>query len=165
MEELKKCSIETPFFSLKGINTHAKVVNVIDGDTIVLVIPIIKNVYFKFNCRLNNIDTCETRSSNEKLKDFGIKAKYRLIELISKKKLNFDDEISKKDIQSIFNDDCFLVYVKCYNFDKYGRLIVDILLNNTDKKSLSDILLEENLAYAYNGQTKLTDEEQLNFFK
>ena len=162
MEELKKCSIETPTFSLDGVNTFAKVVSVIDGDTIVLIIPFL-NTFFKFNCRLSNIDTCEIHSSNDKVKELGFKAKYRVIELISKKKLTLDDG-SKKDVQNIFKNDCFLVYVKCYNFDKYGRLLVDVYLNK-DTKSLSDILLDEKLAYVYTGQTKLTEEEQLNLFK
>lgn len=163
MEELKKCSMETPTFSLDGINTYAKVVSVIDGDTIVLIIPVL-NTYFKFNCRLSNIDTCEIHSSNEKVKEFGIKAKYRLIELISKKKLNLEDDVSKKDIQQIFHTDCFLVYVKCYDFDKYGRLLLDLYLEK-DEKSVSDILLEEKLAYFYTGKTKLNDEDQLNLLK
>lgn len=76
-----------------------------------------------------------------------------------------EDDVSKKDIQQIFHTDCFLVYVKCYDFDKYGRLLIDLYLNK-DEKSLSDILLEEKLAYVYNGrQTKLTEEQQLNLFK
>ena len=162
-EQLKKCTIETPILSLYGINTYAKVVNIIDGDTVVLIIPFL-NKYFKFNCRLNNIDTCEIHSSNDKIKELGIKAKNRLIELISKKKLNWEDDVSKKNIQNIFNINCFLVYVKCYNFDKYGRLLVDIYLNK-DEKNLSDVLLEERLAYVYNGQTKLTEEEQMNLLK
>lgn len=163
MEELKKCTFETPTFSLDGINTYGKVVSVIDGDTIALVIPVL-NTYFKFNCRLSNIDTCEIHSSNTKVKEIGIKAKFRLIELLSKKKFNIDDDASKKEIQNIFSIDCFLVYVKCYSFDKYGRLLVDVFLNK-DEKSLSDILLEEKLAYIYNGKTKLTDEEQLKLLK
>ena len=163
MEDLKKCGMETPTFSLDGINTYAKVVSVIDGDTVVLIIPVL-NTYFKFNCRLSNIDTCEIHSSNEKVKEFGIKAKYRLIELISKKKLNLEDDVSKKDIQQIFHTDCFLVYVKCYDFDKYGRLLLDLYLEK-DEKSVSDILLEEKLAYFYTGKTKLNDEDQLNLLK
>ena len=46
-EQLKKCTIETPILSLYGINTNAKVVNIIDGDTVVLIIPFL-NKYFKF---------------------------------------------------------------------------------------------------------------------
>ena len=161
MDELKKCNIDTPNFSLNGINTYAKVVNIIDGDTAVLIIPVL-HTYFKFNCRLNNIDTCEVHSSNNKIKELGIKAKYRLIELISEKKLNYTNDVSKKDIQNIFNTKCFLVYIKCYDFDKYGRILVDIFLTENEKKTISDILIIEKLAYNYNGQTKLTEEQQLN---
>lgn len=164
MDELKKCSIDTPYFSLNGINTYAKVVNVIDGDTIVLVIPFVKT-YFKFNCRISNIDTCEIHSSNSKIKELGLKAKYRLIELISKQKINYEDDVSKKGIQSIFNKDCFLVYIKCYDFDKFGRLLTDVYLNNKDEKSLSDILLKEKLAYFYDGKTKMNEEEQIEYFE
>lgn len=163
MEDLKKCGMETPNLSLNGINTYAKVVNIIDGDTVVLIIPFL-NRYFKFNCRLNNIDTCEIHSSNEKLKILGTKAKYRLLELVSKKKLTLDDNISKKDIQYIFSNECFIVYVKCYDFDKYGRLLLDLYLEK-DEKSVSDILLEEKLAYVYTGKTKLNYEDQLNLLK
>jgi len=162
-EQLKKCTIETSILSLYGINTYAKVVNIIDGDTVVLIIPFLDK-YFKFNCRLNNIDTCEIHSSNDKIKQLGIKAKNRLIELISKKNLTLDDDFSKKDIQSIFSNECFILYVKCYDFDKYGRLLLDLYLDK-DEKSISDILLEEKLAYTYNGKTKLNEDEQLNLLK
>ena len=113
---------------------------------------------------MNNIDTCEIHSSNDKIKELGIKAKNRLIELISKKKLNWEDDVSKKNIQTIFNINCFLVYVKCHDFDKYGRLLLDLYLDK-DEKSISDVLLEEKLAYVYNGKTKLNEDEQLNLLK
>ena len=158
-EQLTKSSIETPYFSLDGITTYGKVVNVLDGDTLVLVIPVL-NKYFKFNCRLKNIDTCEIHSTNIKIKELGMKAKYRVIDIISKHKLNCEVEISKKDISDIFNSTCSIVYVKCYNFDKYGRLLVDVYLNKNEK-SLSSILIDEKLAYFYDGKTKMTEEKQL----
>ena len=56
------------------------------------------------------------------------------------------------------------MYVKCHDFDKYGRLLLDLYLDK-DEKSISDVLLEEKLAYVYNGKTKLNEDEQLNLLK
>lgn len=158
MEELKKCNIDTPSFSLDGTNTYAKVISVKDGDTIVLAIPFL-HTFFKFDCRLNNIDTCEIHSSNMKLKEKGLQAKCRVIELLSKQTV--EQTLSKKDIQNIFDINCCIVWIKCYDFDKYGRLLIDVYLNENEKKCVSDILLEEKLAYSYHGLTKLSEEEQI----
>ena len=53
------------------------------------------------------------------------------------------------------------MWIECVDFDKYGRLLTNVFLNKEDDKSISDILLEEKLAYKYNGDTKLTEEEQI----
>lgn len=159
MEDLKKTNMKTSYFSLDGISTYAKVISVKDGDTIVLVIPFL-NTFFKFDCRLNNIDTCEIHSSNIKIKEKGLQAKCKVIELLSKQKV--EETVSKKYIENIFDINCCLVWIKCYDFDKYGRLLIDVYLDDNKDKSISDILLEEKLAYSYHGLTKLSEEEQLN---
>lgn len=154
---------ETPFFSLKGLNTFARVVNVIDGDTLTLIIPIF-NDCFKFYTRLSGVDTCEIRSNNEENKEKGLKAKYRVIELICKdKKLNDIICITKKQIIDIFNKEVYTVWIECDDFDKYGRLLAKVYLEikKDNSKSIGEILIEEKLAYKYDGNTKLTEEEQI----
>ena len=36
-----------------------------------------------------------------------------------------------------------IISIKCYEFDKYGRLLVELLDNETDVKTYNDILIEE----------------------
>jgi len=55
------CSIHTPEFTLNGLNTKGRLVNIIDGDSVSIVLPVFNNFY-KYNIRLSGIDTCEMRS-------------------------------------------------------------------------------------------------------
>lgn len=51
-------------FSLNNMIFDAKVIKVYDGDTITVVFNY-NNKYYKWNCRLNGIDTPEIKSNNE----------------------------------------------------------------------------------------------------
>ena len=42
--------------------------------------------------------------------------------------------------------------VKCNEFDKYGRLLVELL--NDDNKTINQMLIDEGYAKAYDGGTK-----------
>jgi endonuclease YncB( thermonuclease family) len=158
MNEFKKYDNKTPNFSLYGKNTLARVIDILDGDTIKIIIPLFDSFY-KFSVRLNGIDTCEIKSNNEKNKELGIQAKIRLIELICNN--NNDNLLNKNELKTLLNNNVFLIFVKCYNFDKYGRLLCDIS-KTYNSKSFSDILIEEKLAYKYTGKTKLSENEQLD---
>ena len=156
---MEKCNIEnTPYFSLNGNKYIAKVVNVIDGDTIVAIIYLFDNFY-KFNIRLNGIDTCETKSSNIKIKNLGLEAKYRILELITNKKYK---DLDRNSIINIFKNDTYLVQISCYDFDKYGRLLADIFIND---QNISNILIKEKLAYSYDGKVKPSDNEIITNLK
>ena len=151
----------TPVFSFNGINGMSRVVDITDGDTIKAIINF-KDSYYKIIVRLNNIDTCETKSKCEENKNLGINAKKRLYNLITNKTIDTND---KKLIKKELNDNCYLIYLKCYDFDKYGRVLGDIYKNENDDLSFSSILINEKLAYIYGGKTKLTEEDQLELLK
>ena len=158
MEEFKYFNNDTPIFTMNGMKTFARVVNVIDGDTLSLVIPLFDK-YFKFNVRINGIDTCEIHSNDLEIKDKGLKAKYRVIEILSKKDIKDVLCISRKQIIEIFNTNICIVWIECLDFDKYGRLLGNVFFDNKTK-SIADILIAEKLAYFYDGGTKLTEEQQ-----
>ena len=98
-------------------------------------------------------------------------AKHRLIELITQTS-GRDTNLTKKQLLEILNNQVYLVYIKVICLDKYGRLLCDMyssppnnLASSSESehtKSFSDILLAENLAYAYGGGTKLSEADQLN---
>ena len=158
MEDFKYFNNDTPIFTMNGMNTFARVVNVIDGDTLSLVIPLFDK-YFKFNVRIYGIDTCEIHSNDVEIKDKGLKAKYRVIEMLSKKDIKDVLCISRKQIIDLFNANISIVWIECLDFDKYGRLLGNVFFDNKTK-NIADILVSEKLAYRYDGGTKLTEEQQ-----
>jgi endonuclease YncB( thermonuclease family) len=150
------CGSHTPEFTLVGVETIARVVNVLDGDSIVLVLPVL-NTFMKFHVRLVGIDSCELKSKNEKNRELAYKARARLFELIFDTEI--DVNIRKKDMAAMFDIEMKIVWIKCFKFDKYGRLL-GVVSKDRDSKSFGDILLEEGLAYKYDGKRKLTEAEQ-----
>lgn len=149
----------TPYFSLKGLKTYARVIDLYDGDTITVVFDV--NGYFlKFKCRLIGVDTCEIRSKNVAIKRLATLAKRRLFHLITND--HMDDENNKKELTKYFDDKICIIWVHCLDFDKYGRLLIDCYSSSEDEKSFSNILIDEKLAYKYDGETKLTEEQQLS---
>jgi endonuclease YncB( thermonuclease family) len=127
----------TRLLSLNGQEFDAKVVYVYDGDTIHVVFRTFNN-YYRWNCRIFGVDTPELRTKDEKEKKKGYMVR-------DKVKENFFEKIVK---------------IKCYDFDKYGRLLIDVYLpkNIPDKKDttlLSEWLIANGYAYAYGGGTKI----------
>lgn len=148
----------TPYFSLKGLKTYARVIDVYDGDTITVVIDI-NNFFLKFKCRLNGIDTCEIRSKNIQNKQLAIQARNRLFNLITYHTL--DELCNKKEIIDFLDNNTSIIWIHCLDFDKYGRILIDCYSTADEPKSFSQILIDEKLAYSYDGETKLTEEQQL----
>jgi endonuclease YncB( thermonuclease family) len=146
VEKLKKVKNEdVEEFSLKNKTFIGKVVDVYDGDTCKIVFYL-DDKLVKFSCRLNGIDTPELKPLKTKVnRDEEIeKAKQcrnRLIELCCDK---IDVESSNK-----------LVYIKCNDFDKYGRLLIDIYESKECECSINNILVKEGLARCYNGGKKI----------
>ncbi len=147
----------TKLFSFNGLNCMCRVIDITDGDTIKVIINF-KDEYYKIIVRLNNIDTCETRSKCEENKKLGLEAKKRIFNLITKKTI---DDVDKKYIKNELNKNCYQVYITCYDFDKYGRVLADIYSTPNNSESFSTILINEKLAYIYTGKTKLTEKEQI----
>ncbi len=164
---------ETLFQS--GYKTIARVVDIYDGDTCTVIIYY-SSKYIKYNVRLYGIDTCELKSKKDKNKEFAYKARHRLYNLITNKNLEFY-ECKRTEIRKILNEDVYLVNLDILSLDKYGRLLANVwkyddnskqnicnlisLNKRNDDKTFSDILLEEKLAYAYDGTTKKPEDEQI----
>ena len=163
--DFEKCTFDnTTEFSLKDKCVKARVVDIYDGDTMTIVINIFQN-YFRFNVRLSEIDTCEMKSKDPEAKSLAFKARSRLFELITNKKLNDD---KRKDVRKTLNDSVYLVKILCGEFDKYGRLlgwVFDLNACIDTKESYNHVLVKEKLAYLYKGDTKLTEKEQIQLLQ
>ena len=137
-EKLMECNKNTPLFSLNGRRFTCKVVYVYDGDTVHVVFPF-NGQYNKWKCRIIGVDTPELRTQNKQEKKFGYKVKNALASHIENK----------------------LVTIQCFDFDKYGRLLIDIDLipsmvidGHSEIKTISEWLIHNKYAYRYDGGTK-----------
>ena len=152
-------------FSLNNLFIETRVISIYDGDTCTCIIPVHNNFY-KFNIRLADIDTCEMTSKNSDAKQLSLEARKRLCNLISPDFKDIDLNISKKELIKKLNEKCYLIKIKCGDFDKYGRLLGWLYDNNSTinspiEQSFNHILIKEHLAYKYEGKTKLTEQEQI----
>jgi len=165
----------TDFFSLNGTCTFCRIIDVLDGDTLTVIIPLHDN-YYKFSIRLNGIDTCEIKSKNMQIHNKGLEAKNYMINLLcNSNNINVCDytNFNKKELKEFFNQNFVIAYICCKEFDKFGRTLADVYLYSNDsnekeqiheKNSLSCILLKEKLAYPYFGETKMSDDEIIKYF-
>jgi len=128
-KQLEAFTDKTPILSLNGITTLAKCTKCYDADTVHLVIPY-NNGYYRWTCRLEEIDSAEIKSTDIKERDHAIKARDYLCGLILNK----------------------IVEIKCGKFDKYGRLLVYISIGGL---GINQHLVKEGYAYKYNGGTKI----------
>tara|TARA_B110000259_G_C13894619_1_gene354347 strand:+ start:318 stop:884 length:567 start_codon:yes stop_codon:yes gene_type:complete len=158
-------------FSLEGKYIRCRLVDIYDGDTCTCILYVFNN-YYKFNIRLADIDTCEISSKIYNVKELGYKARMFLFKRVT----NLDEDlyISRKEMRNKLNKKVYLLNILCGEFDKYGRLLgwlfnKDILYKCSKEllllKSLNTELLNERLAYKYNGKSKLTELEQLELLK
>jgi endonuclease YncB( thermonuclease family) len=159
--DFSKYDIKTPEFTLNGMCTNGRLVDIIDGDSLSIILPVFDN-YYRYSVRINGIDTCELKSKNEANKKLALQARSCLLKLITKN--DYPITLTRSEIKQILNENIFIVYLKCLDFDKYGRLLAEIytIKNDTQDISFSQHLLDNNLAYKYTGQTKLTESEQLD---
>ena len=88
-------------------------------------------------CRLYGIDTPEKRTKDKYEKECSIIARDRLKELIFEK----------------------IIWVDCIDWDKYGRLLANLYIKKSDmkrkQKCVNQQMIDENLAYKYEGKTKI----------
>ncbi len=133
-----KSETEVPYFTFNNMTFYGIPCHVYDGDTFSLIFEFNNNI-IKYKCRCIGYDTAEMKPklnvpNREKEIELAHKAKARFIELLSK-------HPSK------------LVKVDCLNFDKYGRILVNVS-NMVDTKSINEIMIEEGHGKPYSGGTK-----------
>ena len=157
-EKLKLVNDDVPKYSLKGKKLTGKVVHIYDGDTVHIVFYIM-NSFVNFICRLDGIDTPEicpknNNSVENKLleKNAGIKSRnYLMSKVVNNLSDNLSENISKKDIKNICEKSTKLITVNCGDFDKYGRLLVELFDNDL---CINQDMINNKFAVAYDGGTK-----------
>jgi endonuclease YncB( thermonuclease family) len=127
-----------PYFSFKNKILDAKCCSVYDGDTLT-VIFIYKGEIIKYKCRCCGYDSPEmkpllNKENREEEIKLAHKAKERFLELINKSPTG-------------------LIKIECFDFDKYGRILVNVY-NNVDNDSINNIMIKEGHGKPYFGGKK-----------
>ena len=147
-------------YTLKSIKTIGKVVDVYDGDTCKIVL-LINGKQQKHSCRLSGIDTPEMKPllkkvNREKEIEHSHKCRNRLLQLVTT--CNVEDInaiLKKKQVKKMIDDDNNkIITVECCEFDKYGRLLVNLFTDETCEEHVNKILITENYAKSYDGGKK-----------
>ena len=119
-----------------------EVKNVVDGDTIDVVIDLGFDILFASRVRLAGIDTPESRTTDKAEKALGIEAKEYL-----KKHL--------KDAKSVV-----IRTEKMDSSEKYGRILGWVYVNG-ESESVNNKMINDGYAWGYLGETKIKDFEVL----
>jgi micrococcal nuclease len=119
-----------------------EVKNVVDGDTIDVVIDLGFDILFASRVRLAGIDTPESRTTDKAEKALGIEAKEYL-----KKQL--------KDAKSVV-----IRTEKMDSSEKYGRILGWVYVNG-ESESVNNKMINDGYAWGYLGETKVKDFEVL----
>jgi len=119
-----------------------KVENVVDGDTIDVLIDLGFDILFASRVRLAGIDTPESRTKDLAEKALGLEAKDYL-----KKAL--------KDAKSVV-----IKTEKMNSSEKYGRILGWVYVDG-NTVSLNDMMINDGYAWVYLGDTKVKDFDAL----
>jgi micrococcal nuclease len=119
-----------------------KVENIVDGDTIDVLIDLGFDILFQSRVRLAGIDTPESRTKDLKEKALGLESKEYL-----KKHL--------KDAKSVV-----IKTEKMDSSEKYGRILGWVYVNG-ETESLNDRMINDGYAWGYLGDTKVKDFDAL----
>ena len=119
-----------------------KVENVVDGDTIDVLIDLGFDILFQSRVRLAGIDTPESRTKDLAEKALGLESKEYL-----KKHL--------KDAKSVV-----IKTEKMDSSEKYGRILGWVYVDG-NTVSLNDMMINDGYAWGYLGDTKVKDFDAL----
>lgn len=109
---------------------------VIDGDTVRVLMDLGEGEYRFRLLRLDGINTAETRTSNAREKDIGLRTKALLIDYLA--------QLEPSDLIIVSNEKAKF----------YGRVIGDIHKASDPSFSLANWLIENQLGLPYNGEAR-----------
>lgn len=156
---LESSTFDIKEFSLNGKNMWGKVVYVYDGDTVHIVFKL-NNELVKFNCRLLGIDSPEISPKNisdEELRNQEIALAIISRNFLIKQVVNIpleNDSMNKQEVKTFCSKSSKLVWIKAYEFDKYGRLLVELYDSPNSSKSFNQDMIDKKYALPYDGGTK-----------
>lgn len=112
----------------------AKVIKVIDGDTISSMIDLGFDTWIAKTVRLDGINTPESRTKDLEEKKKGIAAKERLTKILEENKNEFK--------------------LISHGVEKYGRCLAEVFVNTLGDISIQQTLINEGFGKEYHGEKR-----------
>lgn len=141
-------------FSFAGQSFYTRILDVFDGDSFRIVVRV-NGAMFHVMTRLLGIDTAEITSKNTLEKARAVAARDYALSWALQKPVAFT---SKKHIKRALADTPAIVFVKCLEFDRYGRVLVHVYRTRDDAgPSLNEQMIAAGHAVAYEGDKKVHD--------
>lgn len=144
---------DVPKFDLDGQSLYARLINVHDGDSQNLLILFANRVY-KVHTRLIGLDTPEIRTKDLEEKKLAIRARNRVCEWAFPSLFQTDGDYTEKQITEILLKNPCIIFMRCEEDEKFGRVLVRLFKSDTDTESINDILVKEGYADVYMGDKK-----------
>lgn len=153
--KIKRSTDNVNLFCLNGKEFIGKIVDVYDGDTCNVVI-FFNGKLTKFKIRCYGYDSPELKPlKNIKNRDEIVKksklSRNYFISRVTNVSISLTQLYSTNEIKEIIKNNTKLVKIKCYNWDKYGRLLAEIYVNNIN---INSEMINNNYAIKYNGGSK-----------
>lgn len=144
------CDHDITIPCLKNQVHLAKVVRIIDGDTVVLAYKDDHDSICKVVARLSGIDAPELKTD----KLIALKSRNYLINLVTDiEELDLDDPRSSKELQLLLDTNTKLLLAKFDGKDKYGRELVELYFAHNSvtefRRSINHMLLNASMAKVY----------------
>jgi micrococcal nuclease len=114
---------------------RARVLDVIDGDTLDLMIDLGFNVHHQIRVRLNGVNTPESRTADIREKELGLKAKDFTKDWTIRHPVVFVSTVKEKK-------------------EKFGRILAVVYSDSNKTACLNDDLIDSGNARAYHGEKR-----------
>lgn len=150
-----------PDFSLCGLHTLCKVVDIYDADTFRVIFfkhkddkePIKLKVRAE-GCNAAEMYPLKSHPNRKEEMRRARLARNRLVQIIISPdvKIDVDNiEYTNSEISEMLSNNKKLVYIKFGKFDKYGRVLGTLYLDENKDNSINQMLIDENHAVSYSG--------------
>lgn len=127
-------------FSFNGRKLLAKVIHILDGDTLKVNLFVGKELK-QFVIRMHGYDSPEMKTKNHLEKEYALRSKNILSELILHK----------------------IVKLDCFKYDKYGRILANVFVKSNGKTiNVNQFMIDNHLGYPYLGSTKIMFQKLYN---
>ena len=155
MSSLADATSDVPKFGLAGQTVLAKVVACHDGDSMYAVLPLGGQLW-KFDCRMYGYDSPEmnpptTKLNREDEKAAALRAKHALLAYVTDTVI-LTNKYTNTELNTALKRNRKVIQMRCREFDKYGRLLVDVIAE--DGACINDAMIGGGYGYKYMGGTK-----------